>query len=217
MGTLSTEDLQSIRNIYCVGRNYAQHAKELGNEVPAEPIVFLKPTHAAVPLDGGAVQVEGKRGAVHYEVELVLRIGRRYEPGVEPDAIIDGLGLGLDLTLRDEQSTAKSAGLPWLSAKGFPSSALLTGWQEYPGKQALYNREFSLKRNGQEVQRGSASEMLFHTSELIRYIGQRFGLDAGDIIFTGTPAGVGALEDGDLLECFLAEKLLGSCRIALQK
>jgi 2-keto-4-pentenoate hydratase/2-oxohepta-3-ene-1,7-dioic acid hydratase in catechol pathway len=163
----------SIQNIYCIGRNYSQHAKELGNEVPQEPIVFMKPTHAVRKLDGTSVALEGGRGSVHYEVEIVLRVDKRYDPGMEPDDCIGAMTLGIDLTLRDVQKRLTGAGLPWLDAKGFLSSALLADWFAYPGAAALEGREFALLRSGEQVQRGHAGQMIFKIAQLVEHIGRR--------------------------------------------
>lgn len=205
----------NIRNIYCIGRNYRLHALELGNAVPEEPMVFTKPSHAVVPMDGGTVELPGGRGAVHFELEIVLRIGSRWEPGADADRCVDAMALGLDLTLRDVQSALKEKGHPWLDAKGFRGSAPLTGWLPYPGEAELAKREFVLLRNGEEAQRGNPRDMLFPIPALIAHIGERFGLGPGDLIFTGTPAGVAALQDGDTLEALWDGKPAGSCRIRL--
>jgi fumarylpyruvate hydrolase len=204
-----------IRNLYFVGRNYAQHAQELGNDVPIEPIVFMKPSHAVVPMDGREVVLDGTRGEIHYEAELVVRIGQPYAANAAPDSLITGLALGLDMTLRDVQAQAKRQGLPWLDAKGFPRSAIVTEWQSYPGSEILRDMRLSLQLNGREVQSGYAREMIFGIADLVTFIGERFGLGPGDVIFTGTPAGVGPVADGDLLECFLDGKPAGSCRMTL--
>jgi len=204
-----------IRNIYCIGRNYKLHALELGNEVPSEPLVFMKPTHAVVPMAGNTVELPGDAGEVHFELELVIRIGREYEPGIDADSLIDGLALGLDLTLRDVQSKLKAKGQPWLPAKGFMSSAPLGEWLPYPGAEGLAANDFVLLRNGQEAQRGNSGDMLFAVRELVDYIGQTYGLGAGDIIYTGTPAGVAALQDGDQLQAFWADREVASCVVKL--
>ena len=204
-----------IRNIYCIGRNYRLHALELGNEVPSEPMVFVKPSHAVIPMDGNELELPGGMGEVHFELEIVLRIGRTYEDGADADSLIDAMSLGLDLTLRDVQSKLKSKGHPWLAAKGFKSSAPLGEWMPYPGEQALSEREFVLERNGAEAQRGCSKDMLFSISELIHFIGRNYGLGPGDIIYTGTPAGVAALSSGDRLVALWDGKEAGSCRIKL--
>ncbi|WP_246096515.1 fumarylacetoacetate hydrolase family protein [Paenibacillus sinopodophylli] len=204
-----------IRNIYCIGRNYRLHALELGNEVPDEPLVFTKPSHAIVPMDGNVVSIPGNVGEVHFELEIVLRIGEAYEPGNDIEQCIDGIALGLDLTLRDVQSKLKAKGQPWLAAKGFKGSAPLGEWLPYPGAAALAETEFVLLRNGAEAQRGKAADMLFGVAELIQYVGENYGLGASDIIYTGTPAGVAALQEGDLLQALWADKVVGSCSVAL--
>jgi len=205
----------NIRNIYCIGRNYRLHALELGNEVPSEPMVFIKPTHAIAPMNGNTVELPGDAGEVHFELELVLRIGRDYEPGLDADSLIDGLALGLDLTLRDVQSKLKAKGQPWLPAKGFKGSAPLSEWLPYPGAEGLKANDFALQRNGEEAQRGNAGDMLFGVSELVSFIGEHYGLGAGDIIYTGTPAGVAALQDGDRLQAFWAGREIASCVVKM--
>ena len=204
-----------IRNIYCIGRNYRLHALELGNEVPEEPLVFTKPSHAVVPMNGNVVELPGNVGEVHFELEIVLRIGRAYEPGIDTELCIDGMALGLDLTLRDVQSKLKAKGQPWLAAKGFKGSAPLGEWLPYPGAAALEENEFVLLRGGEEAQRGQASDMLFNVAELIKYVGEHYGLGAGDILYTGTPAGVAALHDGDQLQALWAGNTVGSCSVKL--
>lgn len=205
----------AIKNIYCIGRNYRLHALELGNEVPDEPLVFTKPSHAVAKMDGGILELPGGKGEVHFELEIVLRIGRAYEPGMDTEQIISAMALGLDLTLRDVQSKLKAKGQPWLAAKGFRQSAPIGEWLSYPGESALASNEFALLRDGAEAQRGCSRDMLFGVSELVHYIGQNYGLGAGDLIYTGTPAGVAALNDGDKLTAVWAGREVGSCVIKL--
>ncbi|MFF2480195.1 fumarylacetoacetate hydrolase family protein [Paenibacillus sp. NPDC058071] len=207
--------MENIRNIYCVGRNYRLHAEELGNEVPTAPLLFTKPTHAAVPMNGNEIELPGGKGEVHFELELVLRVGQRLEPGMEPDDVIDGFTLGLDLTLRDVQSVLKAKGLPWLEAKGFKNSATLGEWLPYPGEEGLKAKDFELLRNGVRAQIGNSSDMLFSIGRLIRHIDEAYGLGPGDLIYTGTPAGVAALVDGDKLEALWGGETAASCTIKL--
>ncbi|MDQ0115081.1 fumarylacetoacetate hydrolase family protein [Paenibacillus harenae] len=204
-----------IRNIYCIGRNYRLHALELGNAVPTSPMVFTKPTHALIPMEGNVVELPSNVGEVHFELEIVLRIGRDYVPGIKADDIISGMTLGLDLTLRDVQSKIKAKGEPWLPAKGFKGSAPLGAWFEYLGQDALEQQTFTLIRSGQEAQRGQAADMIFDVAALIEFIGTHYGLGAGDIIYTGTPAGVAALADGDTLEAYWGDQKFGSCVVKL--
>ncbi|WP_159881364.1 fumarylacetoacetate hydrolase family protein [Paenibacillus puerhi] len=203
-------DIHHIRNIYCVGRNYGLHAAELGNSVPDEPMIFTKPTHALVVADGSPVVLPEDRGDVHYEAELVLHIGRDYTPGMTVDELVDVMSLGIDFTLRDVQNVIKSKGYPWLPAKGFLRSAVVTKPIAFPGLEAIKSLELSLKRNGQEVQRGSASQMIFSLQTLIDYIASHYGLGAGDLIYTGTPPGVAAVQDGDRYELLWDERVLGA-------
>lgn len=204
-----------VRNMYCIGRNYRLHALELGNEVPSEPLVFTKPTHAAVPMDGRSIELPKGVGEIHFELEIVLRIGERYTFGADADQSIDAMTLGLDFTLRDVQSKLKAKGQPWLPAKGFRHSAPLGEWIPYPGSEALAEREFTLLRGGEQAQRGCAKDMLFSVPELIRHIESNYGLGPGDLIFTGTPAGVAALQDGDTLQALWGDRELGSCVVRL--
>jgi len=194
--------LHSIRNVYCVGRNYRLHAAELGNSVPEEPMIFTKPTHSLVSMVGQTIYVPGHLGALHYEGELVLHIGRSYEEGLTVDQLVDQMALGIDFTLRDLQNEIKQKGYPWLPAKGFLNSAPITAFHAFPGWEEVKKKEFTLEKNGQEVQRGNIQDMIFDLQTLVDFIGLHYGLGAGDLIFTGTPAGVGKVCDGDQLELF---------------
>ncbi|MDF2922878.1 MAG: fumarylacetoacetate hydrolase [Paenibacillaceae bacterium] len=205
----------TVRNVYCVGRNYKAHAEELGNELPKEPLLFTKPTHALVPMDGRTVRLPGSQGAVHYEAELVIHIGRAYEAGLSADQLVDKMALGIDFTLRDVQSVIKDKGLPWLPAKGFLHSAPLGGWLEFPGSGGLTGRDFTLSKNGREVQRGNASRMIFDIQTIIDYCARHYGLGAGDVIFTGTPEGVGPVSTGDYFELHWGDEPAGTCVLEL--
>jgi len=207
--------IESIKNIICVGRNYVEHAHELNNPVPQVPLLFTKPTHALAEADGREIIFPGDRGQIHYEVELVFHINRRYEPGITVDDLVDQMAIGIDFTLRDVQTELKGKGYPWVLAKGFMNSAVITSWQPFTGLKALTEVDFSLDRNGQEVQRGNMKNMIFDLPTIIDYTAMHLGLDKGDIIFTGTPAGVGPVLDGDYFSCKLADKDLGSCIIKL--
>ncbi|MBR2566095.1 MAG: fumarylacetoacetate hydrolase family protein [Paenibacillus sp.] len=205
--------LTNIRNVYCVGRNYKLHAEELGNAVPDEPMIFMKPSHAVVPLDGELLEVPVNKGEVHYEAELVIRIGRDYESGVHVDELVDAYALGIDFTLRDVQTVIKKKGHPWTAAKGFKNSAPITAFQSFPGAAALLEKDFTLKKNGVQVQRGNITNMIFNLQHIVDYVGHHYGLGPGDIIFTGTPEGVGATQSGDVLELSWGDESLGTCTI----
>jgi fumarylpyruvate hydrolase len=208
--------MKEIRNIYCVGRNYVLHAKEMNSKVTATPFLFAKPTHALVTTDGGDVVLPGNRGEVHHELEVVVHIAKDYQVGMKVDEIVDEMALGIDFTLRDVQSELKQKGLPWLIAKGFKNSGLLTGFQAFPGTAAAEEVTFSLLKNAETVQHGQLKEMIFNLQTIIDFCGEHFGLAKGDIIYTGTPAGVGPVTTGDRLALKWGEETLGACTIRLQ-
>lgn len=201
--------MEQIRNIYCVGRNYKLHAQELGNDVPTKPMIFGKPTHALAEANGAVIDLPGTRGELHYETELVLHIARPYEEGVSLEQMVDKMALGIDFTLRDVQSELKKKGHPWLLAKGFQNSAILTPFQPFPGLEACLKTDFALLKNGEQAQRGNIGNVIFDLMTLIRYIAEHFGLDRGDVIYTGTPEGVGPISDGDVLTFLWGEQKWG--------
>lgn len=203
----------NIHNIYCIGRNYVEHVKELNNKLPEKPIVFSKPTHSLVQVDGDEIAIPKDKGEVHYEVELVVQLKEDYDETKSVDELIDTLYMGLDLTLRDVQQELKDNGYPWLIAKGFKNSAILSSSVPFPGDKSLKQIPFSLQINGKTVQKGKAEQMMFDLQTQIHYIGQNLGLKAGDIIYTGTPSGVGALKNGDTLSMYFNGEELGSCVI----
>jgi fumarylpyruvate hydrolase len=205
--------LSDIRNIYCVGRNYRLHAAELGNEVPTSPMIFTKPTHAAFEMSGDVIVIPGSQGTVHYEAELVFAVGHTYEAGMSCDELFTSFTVGLDLTLRDVQDQIKAKGQPWLPAKGFRSSATVGEWMNYPGEAAMTEHDFSLRLNGAEVQRGNMRDMVFSPQQIVDYVGSNYGLGAGDLIYTGTPAGVGSLSEGDKLEVWWSGRSLGATSV----
>lgn len=202
-----------IKNIYCVGRNYRLHARELNNAIPTSPFLFSKPTHALVEAKGQEIQLPGDQGAIHYEAELVVHMARPYDPNLPLEALIDQMTIGLDLTLRDVQDELKKKAYPWLLAKGFPNSAVLSAWLPFEGLEKTAEYDFALEKNGQEVQRGNIKDMIFDLPTLLEFSAKHFGLDAGDIIFTGTPAGVGPLAPHDELVLKWQEKTMGSCKV----
>ncbi|WP_270169118.1 fumarylacetoacetate hydrolase family protein [Paenibacillus sp. SYP-B4298] len=220
--TLSIQTIQTIwpglqlGSLYCVGRNYKLHAAELGNEVPDSPMLFMKPPRAAAPMDGQTIALPGRYGAVHYEAELVIAIGREYEAGMKAQELVTGFALGLDLTLRELQDDLKRKQHPWLKAKGFKGSAPMTAFERIDGPDELAKAEFSLQVNGIERQRGHIADMIFDLQTLVDHIGQHYGLGAGDVIFTGTPAGVGAIQDQDEMALFWGDERRGHCRFAIE-
>jgi fumarylpyruvate hydrolase len=208
--------MNEIRNIYCVGRNYRLHAAELGNEVPTSPFLFSKPTHALVLADGNEIVLPAGLGEIHHELELVVHLSKPFEKGMKVDEVVDRFSLGLDLTLRDVQAELKQKGHPWLRAKGFRNSAVVTAFRPFPGVESAQAVDFWMLKNGEEVQRGNIRDMVFDLQALFDYTAEHFGLGAGDLMFTGTPAGVGPLCDGDHLELFFGGERLGSCTIRLR-
>lgn len=202
-----------IRNVYCVGRNYRLHAAELGNDVPKEPMIFMKPSHAVIPLNHNVIVLPKDQGEVHYEGELVIRMDRDYEPGMSVNELVDAMALGIDFTLRDVQQVIKEKGHPWTAAKGFKSSAPITPFVTFPGTEELSGQDFTVVKNNVEVQRGNVSDMIFSLQDIVDYIGLHYGLGQGDIIFTGTPAGVGPVSLGDEFALLWGDEQLGSCII----
>jgi 2-keto-4-pentenoate hydratase/2-oxohepta-3-ene-1,7-dioic acid hydratase in catechol pathway len=207
--------MEEIRNIYCVGRNYVAHAKELNNEVPTSPFLFLKPTHAYVEANGEEIYLPGNRGSVHFETELVIRIGRQYEAVMKANEVIDSMGIGIDFTLREVQSELKKKGFPWLLAKGFPNSAVVSKFVAFPGIDAIKKSDFMLVKNGGKVLQGNSQNMIFDLQTIVDFTARNFGLGEGDIIFTGTPEGVGQVTDGDHLSLVWDHNVLGECLIKL--
>ena len=188
--------------IFCIGRNYSEHAKELNNAVPENPVVFMKPATALFKDNQPFYYPEFTKD-LHYETELVLRICKQGKCIKEKFAhkYYDQIGLGIDFTARDLQTYQKAKGLPWEIAKAFDHSAVIG--KLFPKENFALPLHFSLQLNGTEVQKGNSTDMLYSFDILIEYISQFFTLQAGDLIYTGTPAGVGAVKIGDRLEGFL--------------
>ncbi len=188
--------------IICVGRNYKAHALELGNSLPEEPVIFCKPDSALLPPRNPFV-VPPWTQDVHHEIEWVLRVGKvgKY---IEPRfaySYFDAMTVGLDFTARDLQTQLKNKGLPWERAKGFDGSAVLGTWSPMPAEPM--DHEIRLEKNGETVQSGNTRDFLTPLEDLVAFISTYFTLKKGDLIFTGTPAGVGPVKPGDVLEGFL--------------
>ncbi|HYE57511.1 MAG TPA: fumarylacetoacetate hydrolase family protein [Rhodothermales bacterium] len=199
--TLPTGQTLTPRKIVCIGRNYAAHARELGNEVPEAPVVFLKPSTALVG-DGGTVVLPPQTQDVHHEVELVAVIGRpgKNIPEAEALGYVAAYAVGLDMTARDLQSELKKKGLPWTLAKGFDTFAPLGPLAPAADVADPGDLEITLKVNGEVRQHGSTSAMLHSVASLVAYCSTLFTLEPGDLLYTGTPEGVAAVQDGDVLE-----------------
>ena len=199
--TKTTKAPIAVRNIYCIGRNYVAHALELGNKVPTEePVIFTKSSASLRGLEGGELAFADE--TFHFEAELVLLLGPAHVPlgaltaGREADCV-QGYGLGLDLTRRAKQSELKKGGLPWTVSKSFSGSAIVSEMRilDEPGQ--LQHIEFGLSVNGEERQRGHVNQMIFDIPFQLRYLNSLTSLLPGDLVFTGTPQGVGECRRGD--------------------
>lgn len=202
--------------VICIGRNYADHAKELGTEPPAEPIFFLKPTTACL-YPGQPVKLPDIAGEIEHELELVVMIDS-YAKDVPVNmalGLVASFTVGLDLTARTLQNELKAKGLPWEKAKAWDGSAVL-GEVELPmtASTDLQALSLELKKNGNTVQKGTTAHMIFTVAELIAYVSRFITLEPGDLLFTGTPAGIGPIAPGDVLEGFLNGKKMLSATVA---
>ena len=201
--------------ILCIGRNYIDHAKELNNPVPENPVFFLKPDTALLRRNRPFYYPDFSED-IHYECELVVKISKLGKNIQKESAhtYYDEIGLGIDFTARDLQSRSKSKGLPWEIAKAFDNAAPLSmefiKKSEFPGMNKI---DFSLKKNGETVQQGNSGDMIFGIDDLIVYLSKFFTLKTGDLIFTGTPAGVGPVKIGDKLEGYIGDRLMLKCNI----
>jgi 2-keto-4-pentenoate hydratase/2-oxohepta-3-ene-1,7-dioic acid hydratase in catechol pathway len=193
--------------IICIGRNYVKHIEELQNERPEEPVVFLKPD-SAILLKQHPFVIPEFTDEVHHEVEILVKInkvGKYIEPKFAHN-YYDEIGLGIDFTARDLQVKLKEKGLPWEKAKAFDGSAVIGNFYSKSDYNSVDNIEFKLVKNGEIVQLGNTSHMLWKIDELIAHVSQFFTLKKGDIIFTGTPEGVAAVKPNDILEGFIKDK-----------
>lgn len=190
--------------IICIGRNYAEHIAELNNEKPDEPVLFLKPDTALLTKDADFILPEFSND-VHYEVEILVKINRvgKYIDAKFAHKYYDQIGLGIDFTARDLQNKLKEKGLPWEKAKAFDGSAVVGNFIDKNTFQSVENINFDLYKNGVKVQSGNTSMMLYKIDQIIAYASQFFTLKTGDILFTGTPKGVAAIQPNDILEGYI--------------
>jgi len=195
--------------IICIGRNYIEHTHELSNPVPAEPMFFLKPETALIRA-GLPFYYPWFSNNIHHEIELVLRVCRLGKHIQEKFAktYYDAVGLGIDFTARDMQDICRQKGLPWEIAKAFDGSAPLGQFVEKDKLNDLFDIDFSLHKNGVEVQKGNSGMMIFSFDKIISYVSKFITLKIGDLIFTGTPAGVGPVQKGDNLKGYLNNELM---------
>ena len=197
---MSQLGLPQPSKIVCVGRNYAEHARELGNDVPESPVLFLKPPSSLIALEQG-IEWNRDLGECHFECELSIQIGQTLKSATQEQAkaAIAGVTLGLDLTLRDLQNQLKDKGQPWERAKAFDGACVLGQWLAPDMLDDLSNSTFHLSVNDDVRQQGNTADMLFGVVDLLVDISKVFTLQSGDVIMTGTPAGVAALASGDQL------------------
>ncbi len=195
--------------IICIGRNYVEHAKELNNEVPDEPVIFMKPKNALL-MGTTPFYYPEFTNELHYECELVLRVCKNGKFVEERHAAdyYDAISVGIDFTARDVQDELKKKGLPWEKAKAFDNSAAVGKLILIDKKNNKGNINFSLKKNKEVVQNGNSKDMIFNFNSIITHISNYFSLNIGDLIFTGTPAGVGECMVEDVLECYMGEEKL---------
>ncbi|MEP7253120.1 MAG: fumarylacetoacetate hydrolase family protein, partial [Ginsengibacter sp.] len=190
--------------IFCIGRNYADHAKELNNEIPDEPVIFMKPKSALVQNHTPFYYPEFTN-ELNYECEIVVRISKngKYIQEKHASNYYNGITVGIDFTARDIQNALKEKGLPWEKAKSFDNSAAVGKFIDVVQGQSKKTINFSFAKNKEVVQKGSSDAMIFSIDKIISNISNYFSLNIGDLIFTGTPAGVGECMVGDLLEAYL--------------
>ena len=195
--------------IICIGRNYADHAKELGNDVPDEPVVFMKPKSALLQAHTPFYYPEFTN-ELHFEAELVLRVCKngKYIQERHASNYYNGITVGIDFTARDIQDEAKKKGLPWEKAKAFDNSAAVGKFIDITPDLNKKNINFSLMKNKELMQKGNSGSMIFSFDSIISHVSNYFSLNIGDIIFTGTPAGVGECVVGDELEVLLEDKTM---------
>ncbi len=197
--------------IFCIGRNYVDHAKELNNPVPKSPLVFMKPPTALLK-DPNVFYMPDFSDNIHYEVEVILKMSKNGKSIQSAFALdyIETVTIGIDFTARDVQSKLKEKGHPWEIAKGFDGSALVGSWKEYERENPI---EFSLEKNGLIVQKGNTSDLIFNFTRLICHVSTYFTIQKGDLIYTGTPAGVGQVNVGDDLVGYIGSDKVFNCQI----
>ena len=204
-----------VGKILCLGRNYSAHAREMHAETLESPVVFLKPPTALLH-EGGKIVIPSCSRDVHHEIEMVVAIGKdgKHISADRAFEYVSGYAVGLDMTLRDVQSEAKKKGLPWSVAKGFDTSAPVSRFVHPKQVKDPHALEMTLRVNGVVRQHSNTSNMMFRVEEMISYISSIFSLEAGDLIYTGTPEGVGGVVSGDLLEAELES--VGTLRVSVQ-
>ncbi|AXT53325.1 FAA hydrolase family protein [Aquimarina sp. BL5] len=200
--------------LICIGRNYTDHIEELENEKPTDPVVFMKPD-TSILLKKQPFFIPDFSDDIHHEVEILVKIKKvgKHIDRKFAYKYYDEIGLGIDFTARDLQSELKSKGLPWEKAKAFDGAAVIGNWMSKENFPDVNNINFHLEKNAETVQKGNTGFMLWKIDELIEYVSKYFTLKIGDVIFTGTPAGVGAVKADDTLTGFIEKQQIFSIRI----
>ena len=200
--------------IICIGRNYTDHIEELKNERPSEPVIFIKPDSAVLPKEQDFYIPEFSSD-IHYEVEVLVKIKKvgKHIDEKFANTYYDEVGLGIDFTARDLQATLKEKGLPWEKAKGFDGAAVVGSWLQKSKFNDLNDLNFKLLKNNEVVQSANTNLMLWKIDEIIAYVSQYFTLKIGDIIFTGTPSGVGKVNPNDVLTGYIEDEELFSIKV----
>ena len=200
--------------IICIGRNYIDHIKELSNQKPMNPVVFLKPDSSVIAKNQNFI-IPSFSNEIHHEVELVIKInkvGKHIDKSFS-HKYYDEIGLGIDFTARDIQSNLKEKGHPWEKSKAFDNSCMVGNFLKKEKLEDISKIEFSLKKNNEIVQSGCSNDMLWKIDELISYVSQYFTLKIGDLIFTGTPSGVSKVESGDRLEGYILSNKMFTLKV----
>ena len=200
--------------IICIGRNYIDHIKELSNQKPMNPVVFLKPDSAVIAKNQNFI-IPSFSNEIHHEVELVIKInkvGKHIDKSFS-HKYYDEIGLGIDFTARDIQSNLKEKGHPWEKSKAFDNSCMVGNFLKKEKIEDISKIEFSLKKNNEIVHAGCSNDMLWKIDELISYVSQYFTLKIGDLIFTGTPSGVSKVESGDILEGYILSNKMFTLKV----
>ena len=198
----------------CIGKNYSEHIKEMGTEKPSEPVIFIKPDSSLIQKNSPFI-IPSFSNIIHYEIEvlvLINRLGRHVDEEFS-GKYYDKITVGIDFTARDYQSELKKKGLPWEKSKAFDGSALVGEWKDKNTFEDLKNLEFYLLKNDEKVQHSNISKMLWSIDELISHSSKFFTLKIGDILFTGTPSGVGPVKKNDFLEGYLNDEKLFSIKV----
>ena len=201
-------------SIFCIGRNYVAHAHELGNEVPTSPVIFMKPS-TAVLAEGKNFTIPSFTNDLHYEGELVLRVSKEGKNLKAPNVLdyCDAITVGIDFTARDLQNKLKEKGLPWEKAKAFDDAAILGKWTPLTSNMVENPIHFSLHNNGSMVQDGDSSLMIFPLATILESLTEYFTIYPGDLIYTGTPVGVGPTNKGDVFEGYFEANQVFSVKV----